>query len=563
MATRVSGWGAVLGFTFLLATAPHIANAFSVEELTITQLHGALVRRQVTCEQVVLKYLDRIKRYNLDLHRGAPINAIVALNPESLEDARKLDQYYLKHKKLVGSLHCVPTLLKDNIDSIDTPSTSGTLALLGSQPIRDAFLVKQLRKEGAVILGKTTMDELAAGAAGMSSRSGKTGNAYDPNRTSGGSSAGSAAAVSANFAMIAIGSDNSGSLRIPASYNGLYTLRSTTGLISQEGVFPRGSLDGVAGPMTRTVKDLAIVMDALATKRPKSYREFLHSKGLKGKRIGILRQVGKVDQFRTANVRASAHFEKIFSRFEKLGAVLVREVQLPEFNSDRSNNMAGEVEEIDRYLASFPSSRSSYADLCASGRAEAAFGEGGCLQHIKETPKKDSSEYRSVLKTFEKNRSYVEGVLNQLNLDALLVPIDSYGVAGRDYRTDGLNGLVATNAGLPGMAIIGDYFLDPQAMPFGIELVGRQYSEGTLIEMAYAYEQHGVARVAPSGFGPGTEEFKNDSLADLNRLFTVIGWRTYEKLLKTEQAHQLTAPVFRSIVQEVLEDRLHDKRSSF
>jgi len=167
---------------------------FNVIETDIAKIHQGLTSGTINCEQLISKYLERIKTYNLSLNRGAPLNAFVSINPTAFRAARKLDQTYKVTGKLIGPLHCIPTVIKDNLDSYDFPSTSGSLALLGSQPIKDAFIVNKMRTAGAIILGKTAMDEFASGISGTSSRSGRVGNAYDPNKNSGGSSAGSAVA---------------------------------------------------------------------------------------------------------------------------------------------------------------------------------------------------------------------------------------------------------------------------------------------------------------------------------------------------------------------------------
>ena len=265
---------------------------FFLEEATIESIHNAIKNHQITCKELVNKYLERIKLYNLSISKHAPINAFTEININVLDQAKKLDDAYSKTQQLSGSLHCIPVVLKDNINSYDSTSTSGTLSLLGNQPHQDAFLVAKLREAGAIILGKGGMDELASGMFGINNRNGRIGNAYDPDKNPGGSSGGSAVAVSANFAMIGIGSDNSGSVRIPAAFNGIYGLRPSTGLISQQGIFPAGNLDGTAGPLARNVEDLARVLDVIAKEdqndtktthipRVSTYTVYLNKNGLK------------------------------------------------------------------------------------------------------------------------------------------------------------------------------------------------------------------------------------------------------------------------------------------
>lgn len=279
-----------------------------LESATIKSIHNAIQHHQITCFNLVNTYIDRIKKYNLSAKTLAPINAWSEINPSAIVQAQQLDAAFKNSGQLSGSLHCIPIILKDNIDSFDTTTTSGSYALLGSQPIRDAFLVGKLRNAGAIILGKGGMDEFAWGMIGISSRSGRIGNAFNPNKNPGGSSGGPAAAVSASFALLGIGTDNSGSIRIPAAFHGLVGLRPSTGLISQQGIFPMGNLDGTAGPIARTTEELTILLDIIAKPDPqdpktfdiprvKTYKEFLNMNGLINKRIGIVHNVNGINTF--------------------------------------------------------------------------------------------------------------------------------------------------------------------------------------------------------------------------------------------------------------------------
>ena len=161
---------------------------FRIEDSSIESIHAAIQQGTINCEQLIESYFDRIKKYNFSLTRGAPLNAFVALNPNAVRQAKALDRRFQRGDALTGPLHCIPIAVKDNIDTVDTPSTSGSLSLLGSQPVSNAFLVNQLRAAGGIIIGKAAMDEFASGGEGLSGRSGRIGNAYDPNQNSGGSS---------------------------------------------------------------------------------------------------------------------------------------------------------------------------------------------------------------------------------------------------------------------------------------------------------------------------------------------------------------------------------------
>ncbi|MDR3671237.1 MAG: amidase [Holophaga sp.] len=204
------------------------------------------------------EYLARIAAYD---QNGPALNSIVVLNPHALLDADRLDQER-KSRGPRGPLHGIPVLLKDNYDTMDMPTSGGTLALARMQPTADAFQAKRLREAGAIILGKATMHELAAGVTTVSSLTGYTLNPYDLARVPGGSSGGPAVAVAASFCAAAMGSDTAGSIRIPAAFQNLVGLRTTRGLASRSGVMPLSSTQDVAAPLARTVSDLAIMLDA-------------------------------------------------------------------------------------------------------------------------------------------------------------------------------------------------------------------------------------------------------------------------------------------------------------
>lgn len=541
------------------------SNPFQLVDATIDSVHTAMQQRTLTCVQLVDSYLNRIKRFNLDLTRGAPINALVAINPSLYEEAARLDQSYQQTGKWLGPLHCIPVLLKDNIDTADITTSAGSLALLGSQPVKDAFIVEQLRKSGAIILGKSAMDELSGDMIGISSRSGRIGNAFDPQQNPGGSSGGSGAAISANFAMLAVGTDNSGSIRIPAVFNGIYGLRPTTGLISQTGIFPRGNLDGVAGPMARTVKDLAIMLDVLAKSDPRdrktatvtrtnSYTDFLKPEGLKGKRIGVIRSGAGIEPFKTSNKAAEEIFNATLKKLETLGVTLI-DVHLSEFDTQRDNNMAGEVEDINNYLRSFPSTRKDYRDICKSDRTRAFQGGlKGCLSHLKNTAKRGGARYESVLAMFVANRKYVESNMEKHQLDALIMPISTVGSATYDPMAVNTWQLpIASNAGMPAITIIGGYTPTPIKMPVGLELIGKSYGEGLLIEMAYAFEQNSGPRLVPTlPEAALPSPLMAMSIPSLNNLWTVIGNAAYDKVLKNGKKEDLTAQKFGEIVRGVV-----------
>ena len=285
-------------------TPSQAVSSFDLEEITIVELSEGMQSGKLTARSIAEKYLARIKEID---QNGPSINSIIELNPDALAIADELDQER-KTKGPRGPMHGIPVLIKDNIDTADHMSTTaGSLALAGSKPPADAFLVQQLRRAGAVILGKTNLSEWANirsshSTSGWSGRGGLTKNPYALDRNTSGSSSGSAAAVSANLCTVAVGTETDGSIVSPSSINGLVGIKPTVGLISRTGVIPISHTQDTPGPMGRTVSDAVILLGALtgvdagdkASAASKGhhfsdYTQYLHPKGLHGARIGVVR----------------------------------------------------------------------------------------------------------------------------------------------------------------------------------------------------------------------------------------------------------------------------------
>ncbi|PWY54023.1 amidase [Legionella qingyii] len=533
-----------------------------LESVTIRSIHNAIQSHQLTCFDLVTKYIERIKKYNLSAKNHAPINAWSEINPSVIVQAQQLDASFKNTGQLLGPLHCIPIILKDNIDSFDTTTSSGSYALLGSQPIRDAFLVKKLRNAGAIILGKGGMDEFAWGIIGISSRSGRIGNAFDPNKNPGGSSGGPAAVVSASFALLGIGTDNSGSVRIPAAFHGLVGLRPSTGLISQQGIFPMGNLDGTAGPIARTTEELAILLDIIAKPdshdpktldipRVKTYTEFLKTNGLTKKRIGIVHHVNGINTFDKMPPHILKIVRNATQNMRKMGASLI-DIDLPRFNNNRKNNQAGEIQDVNEYLASFPSTRKNFQDICESNRTRNFGTTKDCLHFIKNMASKSSKSYKRAQSIIAQNKIYVQKIMKKNNLDALLIPITTHGTATYDGMTvNTWRAPVSSNSGLPSININVGYS-DDMHMPIGVELVGKQFHEGTLIEIAYAYEMHTPKKINPT-MPEESSELLNLSIPELNNLFTLLGKNAYDKVLIHNKAGELTPEKFQEITVDTIE----------
>jgi amidase len=283
---------------------PSSATSFDVMEKSIEELQRAMREKQVTSRQLVDIYLARIDAYD---KRGPSLNAVMAVNARARDAADALDAERMSRGPR-GPLHGIPVLVKDNYETTEMPTTAGSIALAAFHPARDSVLVKRLKAAGAVILGKTTMHELASGIVTVGSGFGQARNPYDLDRNPGGSSGGTGAAIAANFASGGMGSDTCGSIRNPASHNNLVGLRGTQGLASRTGIVPLSSTQDIGGPIARSIEDLAIMLDAtvgpdpsdpstaIATGQvPRSYRAGLNPGALKGARLGVLRS-----QFGTA-----------------------------------------------------------------------------------------------------------------------------------------------------------------------------------------------------------------------------------------------------------------------
>src|SRR6185503_3024978 len=318
--------------------------AFNILETTIEQVHAAFKSGELTCRQLVQMYLDRIEAYD---KKGPAINAIISLNPDALEEAERLDSAF-KVSGFVGPLHGIPIIMKDQGDATPMPTTLGSLLFKDYRPDRDAFVVDKLKKAGAIILAKATLGELGGGDT-HGSLFGSTKNPYDIERTAGGSSGGSGASVSANFCTVAVGQEGFASIRRPSTWNSVAGMRPTAGLVSRSGVYAGWpSVNGSLGPMARTVTDLAKLLDVMTGYDPDdpvtgrgvgriagSFTAFLDRDGLKGKRIGILRESMGYD-----SEPGSEDFNKITEVFDRAvadlkaaGAEIVDPVDIPELKT--------------------------------------------------------------------------------------------------------------------------------------------------------------------------------------------------------------------------------------
>ncbi len=480
---------------------------FEVHEQSIVDLQSAMQAGRVTSRGLVESYLARIQAYD---QAGPRLNSIVLINARARDEADAFDRERADGK-LRGPLHGIPVLIKDNYDTADMPTSGGTLGLATLQPARDAFQVQKLRDAGAVILGKTTMHELAAGITTISSLTGQTRNPYDLSRVPGGSSGGTGAAIGASFAAAGMGSDTCGSIRIPAANQNMVGLRGTHGLSSRAGVMPLSSTQDIAGPIARTVTDLAIMLDATvgadpadaitkdsAGRIPKSYRDALDAAGLKGARIGILRSYwGTAPE----DDEVAGILRKALDGFKAQGADVI-DVTVPGLDDllRDSSVIADEFKfDLADYLAKQPNAPvKSLGEIIDRGLHHAELDATFRLRNQPE--KRETEHYRQAFVKRRALRAAVLATLEELRVDALAYPTLRRKPALIGEAQGGTNCQLSATSGLPAITVPAGF--TPDGLPIGLELLAGAWEEAKLLKYAYAWEQSAKPRKAPFSTPP-------------------------------------------------------------
>lgn len=480
-------------------------------EASIQDIQTGLSDGKVTSEQLVKAYLERIEKYD---KQGPKLNSIILVNPKATEEAKALDQE-LKEKGARSALHGVPIILKDNFDTFDMPTSGGNIAMKDSQPTKDAFLTKKLRDAGAIIIAKSNLHELARAGWTMSSLGGQTLNPYDLTRTPGGSSGGTGTSIAANFAVAGMGSDTVNSVRSPASANSLVGLRPTYGLLSRTGIIPAALTQDMAGPITRTVADAAVLLTVMAGVDPEDpvtkaaeghieadYTKYLDKNALKGKRIGVVRKIVGEDP------EVNRVFEKALETLNTQGAELI-EIADPNFNTGKiSKECDVQVWEsnpnLDEYLKSLgdkaPTKLSK--DLIASNTMDQSILKLMNNSQALYPNNLTDPAYKTALVNGEKLRDLVKKTFADNKLDAFVYPHQQVLVSKvTDNAQPGRNGILASIAMTPAITVPGGFSTPtadaPLGVPIGIEFMGLQWSEPTLLGMAYSYEQATNHRQVP------------------------------------------------------------------
>lgn len=477
---------------------------FTLEETTINQIHAAFRAGSLTCRSLVEQYLARIDAHD---KRGAALNAIVLVNPDALKIADDLDRRF-RASGAVGPMHCVPVIVKDNYETVEMPTTGGSLSLKGMMTGKDAFVVKRLRDAGAVMIAKSNMAEFAFSPVETvnSILPGYTRNPYDTSRVTAGSSGGSAAAAAANFGAIALASDTGDSIRGPAAHQALVGLRSTMGLVSRAGVVPLNLASDIAGAVTRTVADTAAVLQVIAGEDPNdavtaasrghvdaSYAAALRADGLKGARLGVLHQAYDTP---TLDREVEAVFRGALGELRNLGAEVNDPVAVEGLDEMRRGQAGGCNQfkyDLNNYLAALgdKAPMHSLQDIIKSRQFHPSIQQRLESGQAADDVPGQSPGCRSRDEFRGKLRAGVSKVMDDQQLDALIYPTWSNPprLIG-DLNTPGgdNNQLFAPSTGFPAITVP-MAFTRGDTLPAGLQFLGRAWSEATLLRLAYAYEQ--------------------------------------------------------------------------
>jgi amidase len=487
---------------------------FNIIEATIDDIHAGYKLGNLTCHQVVQMYLERIEAFD---KKGPNINALITINADALKDADRLDAAF-KSSGLIGPLHGIPVVVKDQADVKGMPTTLGSLLFKDYFPDHDCFVAEKLRKAGAVILGKTTLGELGGGDT-HGSLFGSTRNPYDTTRTVGGSSGGSAASVSANFSTVAVGQEGLASIRRPSTWNCITGMRPSAGLVSRGGVYGCWpEIFGSLGPMARTVKDLATLLDVMAGYDPEdpitahgvghipdSFTKFLDKGGLKGQRLGILREsIGLNSEPDSEDYKKIQEvFDKAVSELQATGAEIIDPVVIPnikELLAKRSGAPGDTDESFKNYFG-----RSLRAPFKTRQEAIAHPDFAKVVKRSQDRFKRnpDAAKHYESLKAQDQLMTNFLKVMADHKLDAIVHKAVEHqptlikdGIAPPFTDQKGAPHLNTFLVFVPTIVVPAGFTRDN--LPAGICFIGRPYDDGNLIKFAYAYEQATHHRKPPA-----------------------------------------------------------------
>ena len=470
-----------------------------VGELTTDQIQARFESGELSAEQLAHIYIERIERID---RAGPALNSIIEINPDAIAIARALDAER-RETGPRGPLHGIPVVVKANIDTADRMHTSaGSLALANHIPPDDAVLVTKLREAGAVILGKANLSEWANfrsehSSSGWSSIAGQTRNAYDQARNPCGSSSGSAVAVAANLTMLAVGTETNGSIVCPSGTNGIVGIKPTLGLVSQDGIIPIAHSQDTAGPMARTVRDAALLLEVMAGG---DFTSGLESSNLHGKRIGVIR-----NYYGAGHPGVELIYDASVEVLRKAGAEIVEDIEInaPGMNSASYTVLLYEFKYgLNRYLEESHAPLASLADIIRfneehSDTVMPIFGQDIMLKAQEKGTLAEAEYLEALEKSKDLAISAIDAALRAHDLDALIAPTNSPA-----WLTDHINGdsfhvgssSLAAISGYPNITVPSGFIL---SLPVGISFMGAKGSDRQLIEISYAFEQVAHGRRAP------------------------------------------------------------------
>ena len=505
----------------LILVSNAAAEIFELTTATIADINKAFDSGALSSEQLVELSLARIAAYD---ETGPQLNAVMQLNPNAIETARALDAER-RDKGRRSPMHGIPVVLKDNFDTADMPTTAGSFMLKGSVPPDDAFLVRQLRAAGAVILAKLNMSEFASGDA-MNSLDGPTYNPHDPARTPSGSSGGTGAAIAAAYASVGLGTDTGGSVRGPSAANGIVGLKPTHGLLSRDGIIPLALSFDTAGPMARHVYDVAVAIGVMtgvdaadaatsssAGQFKKDYTQFLDADALQGARIGIARDFMESDE------EVDWIIEAALEAMREAGAEVV-DVTLPDWLLEARGKFYRAIRyrefraQVKDYLATTePQYPKTLADLVKQSKTLTARREDGVIPNPgrwrlmmteDESGELTDYEYLAVRDhALPLVRGIIGGLMKSEKLDAIVYPTSPVRPKRVDPDPDpegapgsGESAVILANlTGFPDLIVPAGF--TGRGLPVSISFLGPAFSEPRLLALGYAFEQHTKARRLP------------------------------------------------------------------
>lgn len=482
---------------------------FAVEEATVDDIHAAYREGRATAQIVTQAHLDRIAAYD---RKGPALGAVIVTNPHALAGAAALDAHVQKTGKMVGPLHGIPVLVKDNYDVAGLQTTAGSSSLMGWVPTKDSTVVRKLRAAGAVILAKTTMSEWARGGLDNinSVLPGFARNPYNTAYATGGSSGGTGAGLAASFGVVGLGSDTWGSIRNPSSNNALVGLRTSWALVSRAGMAGLYDARDTAGPMARTVVDLVALLDIIAGvdgddpataeaagKIPPTYKAFLNIQGASGKRLGVLRQAFPAY---ASDPNVVGLLDRAIEDLRKCGADIVDPFLVPEFDAfpARAHPLSEVRAAIERYLkttaSEFPK---TLAEIVKAEKFHPLHEVSIRATAVAPPPREDPIVHKLEADEARMREVYLKA-MDQNRIDALIMPVAAFPPklnGDRNTTPTGATTWIASGLHWPAAVVPMGYTYED--LPSGLQIIGRPWTEPLLIEIAYAYEQSTRHRKPP------------------------------------------------------------------